>query len=152
MYYEVNLIEAIMAHHNGKIGIYIKKSDDVIPSLVDDNERYNIGRLKDFIEELEQFRFIIDDTELERIQEDPKPVPEVETPEDNLEVVTPEKPRKKPGPKPGQKRNMPAKYDTEAEQKILKAWAGEKSISEVCAITGYSERVVRRCLPINENG
>ena len=135
MYYEVNLIEAIMAHHEGKHGFVIR----------DDNLAI---QLSDALKEIDEYRFIIDDTELERTKDDP--VPEIEIPEAKLNIETPE--RKKPGPKPGSHRRSVQKYDTEVEQKVLKAWAGEKTIQQVCDITGYSKTVVQRYLPRTVNG
>ena len=54
MYYEVNLIEAIMAHHNGKKGFSIK--------TVDGEE--HVITINDFMRLFDDTRFVIDDTRL----------------------------------------------------------------------------------------
>ncbi len=139
MYKETDAVTAFMQYKMGGKGYILHDNGEIWP-------------FKDSFKQFDNARFIVDFPDEKPEPEKAVVVPEVEIPEAALQIETPEKVRKKPGPKPGQKRKMPAKYDTEVEQKVLKAWAGEKSISEVCAITGYSETVVRRYLPVNVNG
>ena len=128
MYYEVNLIEAIMAHHEGKHGFVIR----------DDNLAI---QLSDALKEIDEYRFIINDTEIERTKDDP--VPEVEIPEAKMEIVTPEK-RKRGKPTEAEKHQI--------EQRILQAWNGDRSIMDVVKATGYDYRTVRKYLPETVNG
>ena len=128
MYYEVNLIEAIMAHHEGKHGFVIR----------DDNLAI---QLSDALKEIDEYRFIIDDTDLERTKDDP--VPEVEIPEAKMEIVTPEK-RKRGKPSEAEQHNI--------EQRIRQAWNGDRSIMDVVKATGYDYRTVRKYLPETVNG
>ena len=134
MYYEVNLIEAIMAHHEGKKGFVIREEEGTL----------ELARLDGTFGLFDNMRFIIDDTELERTRDDP--VPEVEIPEAKMDIETPEKPKRKYG------RMTDAERET-AKQKILKAWAGgDHTIQQICEMTGYNYRTVRQYIPVTVNG
>ena len=133
MYYEVNLIEAIMAHHNKKKGFVITQGEVGVP-------------FESAFEELLKCRFIVDDPEIERTKAHPVEVPAVEIPEAKMEIETPEKPKRKYG------RMTDAERET-AKQKILKAWAGgDHTIQQICEMTGYNYRTVRQYIPVTVNG
>lgn len=89
MYYEVNLIEAIMAHHNKKKGFVITHDEVWVP-------------FESAFEELLKCRFIVDDPEIERTKAHPVAVPAVEIPEAKMEIETPEKPEKRKRGKPSE--------------------------------------------------
>lgn len=130
MYYEVNLIEAIMAHHNKKKGFVITQGEVGVP-------------FESAFEELLKCRFIVDDPEIERTKAHPVAVPAVEIPEAKMEIVTPEK-RKRGKPSEAEQHNI--------EQRILQAWNGDRSIMDVVKATGYDYRTVRKYLPETVNG
>ena len=130
MYYEVNLIEAIMAHHNKKKGFVITQGEVGVP-------------FESAFEELLKCRFIVDDPEIERTKAHPVEVPAVEIPEAKMEIVTPEK-RKRGKPSEAEQHNI--------EQRILQAWNGDRSIMDVVKATGYDYRTVRKYLPETVNG
>lgn len=134
MYYEVNLIEAIMAHNNGKEGIVLQENSP----LANDPVAHTFADLFDGMKDM---RFLIDDTDLERTKDDP--VPAVEIPEAKMEIVTPEK-RKRGKPSEAEQHNI--------EQRILQAWNGDRSIMDVVKATGYDYRTVRKYLPETVNG
>ena len=137
MYYEVNLIEAIMAHHKGKEGIVLQKNSLLTNSPV-------ARTFAELFDGMKDMRFLIDDTDLERTKDDP--VPAVEIPEAKMEIETPEKPKRKYG------RMTDAERET-AKQKILKAWAGgDHTIQQICEMTGYNYRTVRQYIPVTVNG
>lgn len=125
MYKETDAVTAFMQYKMGGKGYILHDNGEIWP-------------FKDSFKQFDNARFIVDFPDEKPEPETAVVVPKAETPE-NGPVH-----RKRGKPTEAEKKNI--------EQAILKAWAGEKSISEVVKITGYDYRTVRKYLPETING
>lgn len=102
-----------------------------------------------YVELIKGLRFLIDppaDTAATKMR---KNLPKPETPEEQ-KIVTddPTPPPLPEAPKKKKRGRKPGWNDGEAEQAILKAWAGgDRKIKEIMEITGYSYKTVRKYIP-----
>ena len=130
MYKETDAVTAFMQYKMGGKGYILHDNGEIWP-------------FKDSFKQFDNARFIVDFPDEKPEPEKAVVVPEVETPEDNLEVVTPEK-RRRGKPTEEEKHKI--------EQRILQAWNGDRSIMDVVKETGYDYRTVRKYLPETVNG
>ena len=103
--------------------------------------------------ELANCRFIVDDTELERTRDDPVPAVEIPeaAPEEN-KADAPQDPEEQKPKRKYTKHQGKSREQENIKQEILKAWNGDRSVSEICARTGYSRAMVTRYIPESHEG
>lgn len=126
---EEDIVTALMAYKQGRSGFVL------------DPETMEVKSFEDVFQSLTRNRYMIDWKD----QPEEKQEPAEEPAEDHEEEPAAEPPAEK------KKRGKPE--TGKAEELILKAWGrGERSISEIMRMTGYSYQTVRRYIPISPKG
>ena len=127
---EEDLVTALMAYKQGRSGFVL------------DPETMEVKSVEDVFQNLTRNRYRIDWKDQPEKKTDPAEEP-AEDPKEEPAAAPMAKTKKRGGkPEAGK-----------AEELILKAWGrGERSISEIMRMTGYSYQTVRRYIPISPKG
>ena len=126
---EEDIALALIAYRQGRTGIVL------------DPETMEVKTFAEVFDKLTRNRYMIDWTDQTEEKQEPAEEPD-EDPKEEPAAAPIAKTKKRGKPEPGQ-----------AEELILKAWGrGERSISEIMRMTGYSYQTVRRYIPISPKG
>ena len=126
---EEDIVTALVAYRQGRDGFVI------------DPETMEVKTFYEVFRDLIKNRYMIDWPD----QPEKKTEPAEEPAED---------PEEEPAAEPPKEKKRGGRPETgKAEQIILKAWGGgDRSISEIMRMTGYSYQTVRRYIPISPKG
>ena len=127
---EEDIVTALMAYRQGRDGFVI------------DPETMEVKTFYEVFRDLIKNRYMIDWKDQPEEKQEPAEEP-AEDPKEEPAAAPMAKTKKRGGkPEAGK-----------AEELILKAWGrGERSISEIMRMTGYSYQTVRRYIPISPKG
>lgn len=139
MYKETDAVTAFMQYKMGGNGIMLHENGEIWP-------------MAEAFKQFDNARFIVDFPEEKKEPEKAVAVPDAETPLDD--------PFSRIAARggtihdtPHRKRGKPTNAEKAViEERILKAWNGERSIQDVVRMTGYDYRTVRKYLPETVNG